>query len=160
MSESVPPIPPGFTALTPHLTVADAKAAIDFYVRAFGATPLGAMQAPGEARVLHAMIDIGGAKLMLNDTFGEFGAKNPGDLGGSPVTIHLYVEDVDAVFARAVAAGATPRMPPADAFWGDRYGSLVDPFGHNWSIATCKRTLTPEQIEAGMREAFAKPPGG
>jgi len=107
---------------------------------------------------MHAEIRIGGKPLFLNDDFPEFcggKAANPKALGGTPVTIHRYVEDCDAAIQRAADAGATVRMPPMDMFWGDRYGMVVDPFGHQWSIATHQRDLTPQQIEKNMKEAFA-----
>ncbi|MFI5018662.1 MAG: VOC family protein, partial [Dongiales bacterium] len=133
----VKPIPDGFHSLSPHLTVADAAAAIEFYKKAFGATEMGRMPAPDGKRVMHAMLRIGDSSLMLNDEFPEWSAeRGPKSLGGTPVTIHLYVEDCGAVYKRAVAAGATATMPPSDMFWGDRYGRLTDPYGHIWSIAT------------------------
>jgi len=146
----VPPIPDGFHALTPHLTCADAARAIDFYVAAFGAVELSRLPGPGGV-LMHALLRIGDSPIMLNEAMPECGNPGPLALKGSPVTIHLYVADADATFARAVAAGATATMPPADMFWGDRYGQVVDPFGHRWSIATHRRDVTAEQ----MREAMA-----
>lgn len=143
-------IPSGFHTVTPHLVCDGAADAIGFYQRAFGAEELSRMPGPG-GKLMHAMIRIGDAVLMLNDAFPEMGAKGPNALGGTPVTLHLYVQDADAAFARAVAAGATPRMPVAEQFWGDRYGIVVDPFGHQWSIATHVKDLTPEQMMEGMK---------
>ena len=103
-------------------------------------------------RLMHAMVRIEGSAVMLVDEMPEWGALGPKTLKGTPVTVHLYVEDADAAMAQAVAAGATVKMPVDDMFWGDRYGVLIDPFGHQWSLATHTRDLTPEQ----MREGFAK----
>ena len=153
----VKPIPDGFHSLSPHLTVADAAAAIEFYKKAFGATEMGRMPAPDGKRVMHAMLRIGDSSLMLNDEFPEWSGKaalNPS--AARPVTIHLYVEDCDAVYKRAVAAGATATMPPADMFWGDRYGRLTDPFGHIWSIATHKKDMTPAEMAEAGRKAMAE----
>lgn len=147
---SVQPIPPGFHAVTPHLVCAGAAEAIAFYQRAFGAEELSRLPGPG-SRIMHAMIRIGDSVLMLVDEFPEMGAKGPASLGGTPVTLHLYVTDADAAFARAVQAGATARMPVAEQFWGDRYGIVVDPYGHQWSIATHVKDLTPEQMMEGMK---------
>jgi uncharacterized glyoxalase superfamily protein PhnB len=150
------PIPAGFHALTPHLVIDGASEAIEFYKRAFGAEELHRMpfNAPdGQTRLGHAALQIGDSKLFLADAFPEFGCVGPN--GGSPVTIHLYVTDADTVFARAVEAGATVSMPLADMFWGDRYGKLVDPFGHHWSIAEHLEDLTPEQMEERKAAAFA-----
>lgn len=145
---TVRPIPAGMTAVTPHLVCAGAARAIDFYTRAFGAVEVGRLPGP-DGRLWHAQITIGGAPLMLVDAFPEMGSLDPLALKGSPVTIHLYVEDVDATVARAVEAGARVTMPVADMFWGDRYGQLEDPFGHRWSVATHLRDLSPEEIAAG-----------
>lgn len=145
-------IPAGMTAVTPHLTCRDAAAAIDFYQRAFGAEECSRLAAP-DGRVMHAQIRIGGAFVMLVDEYPELGCLSPLGLGGSPVTIHLYVEDADAAFARAVAAGATVTLPLADQFWGDRYGRVSDPFGHHWSIATHLRDLSPAEIKTAAATA-------
>lgn len=137
MSEQAYPIPEGFTAVTPHLVVDGAAAAIGFYERAFGAEEIMRTPAPDGKRLMHAAIRIGGGGVvMLADAFPEFGSHSPKAFGGSAVSIHLYVGDVDAVFARAVKEGAMVVMPVATMAWGDRYGRLVDPFGHHWSIAT------------------------
>jgi len=150
---TVKPIPADMHSLTPHLVCAGAAQAIEFYRKAFGAVEGGRLPGP-DGRLMHAMLRIGDSALMLADEMPEFGALGPKALSGSPVTVHLYVTDVDAVFAQAVAAGATAKMAPADMFWGDRYGQLIDPFGHHWSIATHVRDLTPEQI----RQNFAALP--
>jgi uncharacterized glyoxalase superfamily protein PhnB len=136
-------------SLTPHLVCDGAAAAIEFYKAAFGAVELSRLPGP-QGKVMHAAIRIGDSTLMLNDEAPEWGALGPKTLKGSPVTIHLYVENVDATFAQAVAAGAKVTMPVADMFWGDRYGILEDPCGHRWSVATHTRDLSPEEIQQGM----------
>jgi PhnB protein len=148
----VKPIPDGMHALTPHLVCAGAADAIEFYKKAFNAEEGGRLPGP-DGKLMHAMVRIGGAALMLVDEMPEWGALGPKALKGSPVTIHLYVTDVDATVAQAVAAGAKPTMPVADMFWGDRYGQLEDPFGHRWSVATHIRDVKPEELEAAMRQA-------
>jgi uncharacterized glyoxalase superfamily protein PhnB len=152
------PIPAGFHAITPHLVIKGASEAIDFYKRAFGAKEIGRMPFPGpdgKMRIGHAELQIGDSRLFLADEFPEYGSVGPE--GRSPVTIHLYVTDADAAFAQAVEAGATAAMPLADMFWGDRYGKLVDPFGHQWSIAEHLEDLTPAQMHERMASAVAKP---
>ena len=153
------PIPNGHHTITPHLVVKGASEAIEFYKRAFGAEELFRMPFPGpdgQLKLGHAELQVGDSRLFLADEFPEHGA--PGPNGSSPVTIHLYVTDADAAFGRAVEAGATVRMPLADMFWGDRYGLVVDPFGHNWSIAEHLEDLTPERIQERMALAFGGPP--
>jgi uncharacterized glyoxalase superfamily protein PhnB len=152
--KKVKSIPEGMHTVTPHLICAGAADAIEFYKRAFGAVE--AMRMPGpDGRLMHACIRIGDSAIMLVDEMPEWGAVGPKSLKGSPVTIHLFVEDVDTTFERAVAAGAEIVMPLENTFWGDRYGKLVDPFGHHWSIATHLRDMTPEEIQQAAREAFA-----
>ena len=146
-------IPEGMHSLTPHLICRGAAEAIDFYARAFGAVELVRLPGP-DGRLMHATLRIGDANLMLVDEMPEWGALGPLALGGTAVTLHLYVDDVDASFQRAVAAGAAPKLPPADMFWGDRYGQVIDPYGHRWSIATHVRDVPPEQ----MLEAARKTP--
>lgn len=143
-------IPEGMHSLTPHLICRGAAEALDFYVRAFGAVELVRLPGP-DGRLMHATLRVGDANLMLVDEMPEWGALGPLALGGTPVTLHLYVDDVDASFQRAVAAGATPKMPPADMFWGDRYGQVIDPYGHRWSIATHVRDVPPEQMLEAAR---------
>ena len=148
-------------ALSPHLVVDDAAAAIDFYVKAFGAQEIGRVPRP-DGKLIHAAARINGFLVMLNDDFPEMsGGKSmtPTSLGGTPVTIHLTVTDVDARFQRALDAGATVVMPLDDQFWGDRYGKLLDPFGHEWSVATHKEDLTPEQLSKRAQAAFCTAPG-
>jgi PhnB protein len=150
------PIPAGHHAITPHLIIKGASEAIDFYKRAFGAKELSRMPFPapdGQVKLGHAELQIGDSRLFLADEFPQQGGYGPG--ATSPVTMHMYVTDVDAAFARAVEAGAKAVMPPADMFWGDRYGRLVDPFGHHWSIAEHLEDLTPEQTKERMTAAMA-----
>lgn len=148
---------PQFHTVTPHLVCAGAADAIEFYKKAFGATEI--MRVPGpDGRLIHASVSIGDSIVMLVDEMKEWGALGPNARGGSSVTIHLTVPDVDASYARAVAAGATARMPPADMFWGDRYGQVVDPFGHSWSIATHVRDMTGDEIAAAAKEAMKNAP--
>jgi PhnB protein len=155
MQEKVRPIPEGFHSLTPHLVCDGAAKAMDFYTQAFGAVDLGRMPGPG-GKLMHGTMRIGDSVLMLVDDFPDFGSHSPLALKGSPVVIHLYVEDADAAFARAVQAGATAVMPLADMPWGDRYGVLVDPFGHKWSIASHQRDVSPEQMKADMDKMMAQ----
>lgn len=147
------PIPSAYNTVTPHIVVSDAAAAIEFYKAAFGAEEVFRMPGPNGG-VMHAEINVNGSRVMLAEAMPEMGSKSPTDLGGTPVTIHLYVADADAAMQRAVAAGATETMPVEEMFWGDRYGRLLDPFGHNWSVATHVKDLTPEEIHAGMLEAM------
>jgi len=151
----VSPIPEGFTSVTPHLTVAGAARAIAFYGQAFGAEEISRQAMPNDPDILmHAHIRMFGSPIMLVDTAPEWGNKDPRALGGSPVSIHLYVEDADAVFARAVAAGCGAVMPVQETFWGDRFGALVDPFGHHWSVATRVADPSTADLDAGAEEAF------
>lgn len=144
-------IPDGMHTLTPHIVCEGASDAIAFYRKAFNAEELTRLPAPG-GKVMHAAIRIGDSVVMLMDDFPEWGSLGPKALKGSPVTLHLYVHDVDAAIKQAVAAGAQVTMPAADMFWGDRYGQVVDPFGHRWSIATHKEDLTPEEIQRNMAQ--------
>ncbi|HYG86052.1 MAG TPA: VOC family protein [Azospirillum sp.] len=142
---------------TPHLVVSDTKAAIAFYVKAFGAEETFRMTTPDGSRVVHANLIINGGPVMLADDCPDWNngqARHPLALGATPVTIHLQVADVDAAFARAVEAGATATMPPADMFWGDRYGKLRDPFGHEWSLATTKSTPSRAEMEDALKRFF------
>jgi PhnB protein len=138
-------IPDGYHAVTPYLIVDGGAEAIDFYKRAFGATEHDRMQDP-TGKIRHAEIEVGGSRIMLADEHPEIGALGPNRVGGSPISLHLYVEDVDAVVARAVVAGATLVRPVADQFYGDRVGGIDDPFGHRWFIATHKEDLTPDEL--------------
>jgi PhnB protein len=147
MSEKVTPIPEGYRTVTPHIVVRGAAEAIEFYKNAFGAVEDARMPGP-DGKLMHAQITIGDSIVMLADEFPEWGAVGPLTVGGSSVTLHLYVEDCDAAFNRAVEAGATAKMAPNDAFWGDRYGQLVDPFGHVWSVATHVKDVTLDEMNA------------
>ncbi len=148
-SRSPQPIPEGMHTITPHLVCADAAAAIDFYVKAFNAVEECRLPGP-EGKIMHASVKIGDSSVMLADEFPECNSHGPQSLNGSPVYLHLYVEDVDATVEQAVAAGATVTMPVQDMFWGDRYGQLEDPSGHRWSVATHIRDMTPEEIQQAM----------
>jgi len=159
MAEQVRPIPEGFHSVTPHLVCNDAAAAIAFYQQAFGAVEVGRMGMPG-GKIGHAEIRIGDSRLMLADAFPEYGSNDPLTLKGSPVVIHLYVENADAVWDQAIAAGAEPIMPLSDAFWGDRYGQVQDPFGHRWSIATHQREVSMDEMQDAMQQMMAQAPKG
>ncbi len=143
--KKVQPIPTGYHTVTPYLVCRGAANAIEFYKRAFGAKERLRMPGPN-GKVAHAELQIGDSRLMLGDEWPEMGAKSPDMLGGSPGGVFLYVKNVDAMADRAIKAGATVVMPVQDMFWGDRYGKLKDPFGHEWSIATHKEDLTPKQM--------------
>jgi uncharacterized glyoxalase superfamily protein PhnB len=148
------PIPEGMRTVTPHLICAGAADAIEFYKKAFGAVETARLPGP-QGKIMHAMLRIGDSALMLVDEMPEWGALGPKALKGSPVTIHLYVDDVDAFAARAVKAGAKITMPVEDMFWGDRYGKLEDPFGHHWSLATHLRDVSPEEMQQAMKNMAA-----
>jgi PhnB protein len=156
MTYQIKAIPDGLHTITPHLVVKGASQAIDFYKKAFGAREVVRMHSPDGDTIIHAQLRIGDSPLFLVEEMPEMGARGPQLGGGSPVTIHLYVEDVDAAFNAALTAGAKQIMPPADMFWGDRWGKLVDPFGHEWSLATHKEDLTPEEVTTRARSAFCK----
>jgi uncharacterized glyoxalase superfamily protein PhnB len=156
MKNGVKGIPDGFHTITPHLIVHGATEAIDFYKRAFGARELGRHPEPGGTRLLHALLQIGSSRLMLADAFPEMGGCAQKTEGGSNVTINLYLEDADAVFAQAVAAGATVKMPMMSMFWGDRYGQITDPFGHDWALATHIEDVPPEELATRAQAAFAQ----
>jgi uncharacterized glyoxalase superfamily protein PhnB len=148
-------VPDGYHRVTPHLVVRDAAAAIEFYKKAFGATERGRFAGP-DGKVLHAEIQIGDSRLFLNDEFPEMGALSPLGFKGTSVTLHLYVDDVDRQFQQAVDAGAEVVMPLADQFWGDRYGLVKDPFGHQWSIASHMEDLSPSQLQERGAKAMAE----
>lgn len=153
---TVKPVPDYMQTLTPQLVCAGASDAIEYYKRAFGAIEKDRMAGP-DGKLMHAMLHIGDSPLMLMDENQQWGALGPKLLGGSPVTIHLSVPDVDAVFARAIEAGGVTKIPPADMFWGDRYGVLTDPFGHSWSIATHIKDATREEMQAAVANMGACP---
>src|SRR5580658_9593471 len=154
---TVKAIPDGYHTLTPYMTVRDAARAIEFYKQAFGAVEKGVMKGP-DGKVMHAELRIGDSLFMLADEFPEFGSMSPLSTGGAGMGLHIYVEDADAAFERAVQAGAKVAMPVSDMFWGDRYGKLSDPFGHKWSIATHKADLSVEEMKQRMEEAMAQMP--
>jgi PhnB protein len=148
--KSVKKIPDGYHSVTPYLCCRDAGKAIDFYKRAFGATELMRMPAPGD-KIGHAELQVGSSRVMLADEFPEMGFMSPQSLGGSPVMLHLYVEDVDATVKTAEAAGAKITRPVADQFYGDRGGQLDDPFGHKWYVSTHIEDLSPEEVQERMK---------
>ena len=158
-TKKVSAIPPGTHTVTPHLVVRNASEAIDFYRRAFGAKEEGRAAGPG-GKIMHAQIRIGDSPIFLADEMLEFGSRSPLSLGGTGTMIHLYVEDADAVWNRAVAAGAQIKMPLADQFWGDRWGKLADPYGHEWSIGTHKEDLSPAEMQKRQEEAMAQMASG
>ena len=148
-------VPDGFNTLSPHIVVQDALKALEFYKKAFGAQETTRHLTPDGKSVMHAQLKIGNSVLMLANEWPPM-CLSPKSRGGTSVTLHLYVDDADAAFDRAVKAGCAIRMPLMDQFWGDRYGQVEDPFGHLWSIATHKQDLTEEQIAANAKAAFAK----
>ena len=151
MSKSVTkPIPEGMHTVTPHLVCAGASEAIEFYKKAFNAVETARLPGPG-GKLMHASIRIGDSTVMLVDEMPQHGTLGPKSLKGSPVIIHLYVEDADSFVTRAVAAGAKVTLPVSEMFWGDRYGQLQDPFGHHWSVATHVRDVTPDQMREAMQ---------
>ena len=149
MSNTVKPIPDGYSRVTPYLVVDGAAEAIEFYKSVFGATERMRMDAPG-GKIGHAELMFGDACLMLSDEWPEMGYRGPRALGGSPVTISLYVEDVDATVAAAVDAGAKLIQPVKDQFYGDRTGNVEDPFGHRWHLATHVEDVAPEEMQRRM----------
>ena len=151
---AVQPIPEGYHTLTAYLTFDDAAAAIDFYKRAFGAKERMRMDAPG-GKIGHAEVEIGDSLVMLSDAFPQSKARPPKELGGTTGGLFMYSKDVDTAFQQAIDAGATAEMEPQDMFWGDRFGTVIDPFGHIWSIATHTRDLSPDEIAEGAKEAMA-----
>lgn len=155
MASGAKAVPEGFHTLTPYLVVRDAPRAIEFYKQAFGAE-VGEVHYSPDGKVMNARLKIGDSIFMLNEEFPGAGALSPLGRGGTSVTLHIYCDDVDGAFNRAVAAGAKVIMPLMDAFWGDRYCDVEDPFGHNWSIATHKEDLSAEEIEKRGRAAFAQ----
>ncbi len=150
-------VPTGFHTLTPHLTVRDADKALEFYKNALGAEVLNVARMP-DGKVMHAALRVGDSMLMLNEEMPEFGALSPLSNGGAGVTIHIYTENVDDAFNRAVNAGAKVAMPLMDQFWGDRYGLVTDPFGHKWSLATHVKDMSPEEMQRAQDEAMANMP--
>lgn len=145
------PIPSGMHSVTPHIVCADGAKAIDFYKKAFNAQEM--MRLLGsDGKLMHGAIRIGDSVVMLADEYPDWGSFGPKHLKGTSVTIHLYVEDADSQFNQAIAAGCTARMPLADMFWGDRYGVVEDPYGHQWAIATHVRDVSQEEIQAAANK--------
>jgi len=147
MAKAKKAVPDGYATVTPSLVLDDAAAAIEWYKKALGAEEVGQRAVDPEGKIMHALIKIGNSLVMVNDAV--MGMKGPKALGGSPASLWLYLDDCDAAFNRAVAAGATVMMPPMDMFWGDRFAGVFDPFGYRWSLATHTQDLTPEEIAAG-----------
>jgi PhnB protein len=158
MPNKVTPVPEGYRTMTPNLVCRNASRAIEFYKTAFGATEL--RRAPGpNGEILHAELQIGDSTFFINDSMNKTPAQLPGDGVSNPMFIHLYVPDADAIFNRAVKAGARADMPIQDMFWGDRYGKLTDPFGQQWGIATHIEDVAPEEIKRRQDTFFAKAAG-
>ena len=155
MTSGVKPVPEGYHSITPYLVVNDAAGAIEFYKTAFGASELMRMAAPN-GRIGHAELRIGDSRIMLADEFSEMGARSARTIGGSPVHIYLYVEDVDAVTGRALAAGAKELRPVKDQFYGDRSGSIEDPFGHVWHVSTHKEDVPPDELKRRADQAMRR----
>ncbi len=153
MTTKTKPIPDSYHTATPYLIIKDAGKAIEYYKEVFGAVEYMRLPAP-DGKVMHAEIKIGDSPIMLCEECPDYKALSPQTLGGTAVSIVLYVEDVDTVVNRAVTAGATILMPVGDQFWGDRMGTVADPFGHKWSIATHKEDVTSEEIQARAKALF------
>ena len=148
---AVQPVPEGYNTVTPYLSVDDASAAIDFYQRALGAKESVRMSGPGGA-IMHAELELGDSRVMLSDPFPQFTPRPPKELGGTSVSIFLYVEDVDALYQQATDAGASSVAEPEDMFWGDRFASILDPFGHSWTIATHVEDVEPAEMHRRIEE--------
>lgn len=151
----VKPIPEGFHSVTPHLVCAGADKALEFYKKAFGAEEICRMPGPDGKSIMHAEMRVGDSIVMLCEEYPGM-CRGPASLGGSPVTLHVYVTDTDAAFKRALGAGAQVVMPPQNMFWGDRYGKLKDPFGHEWSLATHVEDVPPEEMGKRAAAAFGE----
>lgn len=156
MPKRVKAIPEGYRTVTPQVTVRGADQAIEFYKRAFGAKLQMRMVGPDGRTIMHAELKIGDSMVFLSDEFPGMGGRSPQSLGGTTGSLHLYVKNVDAAFKRAVAAGAQVKMPVTDMFWGDRYGTLVDPFGHEWGLATHQEDVTPRDMRKRADAFFAQ----
>jgi len=151
--------PDGYHSITPYLITHDAAAAIEFYKKAFSATELMRLPGPG-GKLMHAELKVGDSPIMLADEFPEMGIHSAKSIGGSPVTLMIYTADVDAMFAQAIAAGAIEKKPLADQFYGDRSGTIEDPFGHSWTIATHKEDVSPEEIDRRFQGMMSQGGGG
>jgi PhnB protein len=154
----VKPIPEGYHTATPALTVDDAARALEFYVRAFSAKKRAGVSS-FSGKILHAEFQIGDSIFMVSDEFPNMRSKSPKSLGGASGSVWLYVPEVDALYNQAVAAGATSVMPPTDMFWGDRFASVLDPFGHHWSIATHREDVPPAEMEARSKKFYSQMAG-
>ncbi len=149
------PIPPGYNTLSPAIIVKDANAAIEYYKKVFNAKEVHRLAGP-DGKIMHAGLQVGNSTLMLCDANPAWNARDPKTLGGTPVGIYVYVENVDEVFARAIKEGGQVEMPVDNQFWGDRAGKFVDPYGHQWHVATHVEDLTPEQIGQRAKQAMEK----
>ena len=158
MPNPVKPIPDNFHSLTPNLVCRNAAQAIEFYKTVFGATELVRMPGPG-GKIMHAELQIGDSRLFVNDSMAKSMPTGPEPGASNPMYLHLYVEDVDTIFNRAIEGGARVDMPLQDMFWGDRYGKLTDPFGQQWGIATHKEDVAPEEMKRRQDAFFAKAAG-
>lgn len=157
---AVPPVRPDLHTITPNIVVRNCAAAMDFYAKAFGAVEMGRFYMPDGTTIMHAEMRIGDSVFFLNDEFPEMESLSPLHYKGTSFSLMLAVPDCDAVFAQAVAAGCTVDMPLSDMFWGDRFGSLSDPFGHSWGISTHIKDMTPEEMAEAAKAAFAEGMGG
>jgi uncharacterized glyoxalase superfamily protein PhnB len=151
MADKVKPIPDGYHSITPYLFVSGAAEAIEFYKKAFGAEERFRMPGPG-GKLMHAELQIGDSVIMLADEWPDMGVKSPKTLGGAACSMMLYVNDVDASFKQATDAGASVKQPPTDMFWGDRFGKVSDPFGHEWAISTHIEDVAPDEMEQRSRK--------
>ena len=156
MAKKVSPIPKGYHTVTPGLAVRNAAQAIEFYKKAFGAKEKARMYGPDGKTIMHAEIKIGDSHIMLGEEMPQMNHLSPQTLNGTPVNLYVYVKDLDKVFNQAVKAGATVAMPVMDAFWGDRNGQVIDPFGHKWGIATRKRDVSEKEMRKAAQEWFAQ----
>ena len=158
------PIPQGFRSVTPHMIIKNAGEAMDFYVKAFGAVEISRFEMPGMGLLAHGLLKLGDSFIMVADEFPpDFGcadALSPVTAGGTTFALHIYTEDVDGLYRRALEAGCESVFEPMDAFWGDRYGQVRDPYGHHWAIATHTREMTPEEIAAAAAAEFSNMPAG
>ncbi len=151
---AVQPVPEGYSTVTPYLAVPNAAEAIDFYTRALGAKETVRMDGPGGS-IMHAELKLGDSLIMLSDPFPQASTKTPKELGGTSVSIFVYVDDIDALYKQAIDAGATSLMEPDDMFWGDRFGSIQDPFGHSWTIATHIEDVSPQEMQKRSEDFMA-----
>ena len=160
---SVSPIPPGFRTVTPHMIIKNAGEAMAFYVRAFGAVEISRFEVPGMGLLAHGLLQIGDSFVMVADEFPpDFGcadALSPTTAGGSTVSLHVYTDDVDGMYRRAIEAGCESVFEPMDAFWGDRYGQVRDPYGHHWAMATHIKDMNGQEIAAAAAAVFSSAPG-